>query len=64
MAVSWNDLVTALALLLVLEGILPFISPDSMRRTLVQVVQLDDRTLRTIGLAAMLIGLGILAVVR
>lgn len=64
MAVSWNDLVTALALLLVLEGILPFISPDSMRRTLVQVVQLDDRTLRTIGLVAMLIGLGILALVR
>lgn len=64
MAVSWNDLLAALALVLVFEGLMPFLSPESFRRTLVQVAQLDDRTLRTAALVAMLAGLALLAVVR
>jgi uncharacterized protein YjeT (DUF2065 family) len=62
--VHWTDLGAAIALLLVLEGLLPFLSPDTLRRTLVQIVQLDDRTLRTIGLVSILAGLGLLALVR
>ncbi len=64
MAVSWNDLLAAIALVLVFEGLMPFLSPESFRRTLVQVAQLDDRTLRTAALLAMLAGLALLAVVR
>jgi uncharacterized protein len=58
------DLLTAIALLLVLEGILPFVNPQGLRRTLLQVAQLDDRTLRVAGLVAMLLGLGLLYLVR
>lgn len=64
MPVSWNDLLAALALVLVFEGLMPFLSPESFRRTLVQVAQLDDRTLRTAALLAMLAGLALLTVVR
>lgn len=64
MSVSWNDLLAALALVLVLEGLMPFLAPDALRRTLLQIVELDDKTLRTIGLVSMLAGLMLLAVVR
>ena len=64
MAINWGDLGAALALLLVLEGLLPFLGPDALRRTLDQIIRLDDRTLRTIGLVSILAGLGLLALVR
>lgn len=64
MSVSWTDLLAAVALLLVLEGLLPFLAPETLRRTLVEIVKLDDRTLRTIGMLSILAGLVLLAVVR
>ena len=64
MAINWSDFGAALALLLVLEGLLPFLGPDALRRTLDQIIRLDDRTLRTIGLISILAGLGLLALVR
>lgn len=48
---------TALALLLVLEGLLPFLSPGSWRRMMQQVLQLQDGQLRFFGLCSMLAGL-------
>jgi len=56
----WNELLIALALMLVIEGMLPFLSPDTFRRTLVTMLRLDDRGLRLTGLASMLIGLALL----
>lgn len=56
----WNELLIALALMLVIEGVLPFLSPDTFRRTLVTMLRLDDRGLRLTGLASMLIGLALL----
>lgn len=64
MNIYWSDLGAAVALLLVLEGLLPFLSPDALKRTLVQIIQVDDRTLRTLGLVSILAGLGLLALVR
>ncbi|MHB8473798.1 MAG: DUF2065 domain-containing protein [Gammaproteobacteria bacterium] len=60
----WNDLLAALALLLVMEGILPFLSPKALRKTLQQMSALDDRALRVIGLVSMLAGLALLYWVR
>lgn len=59
-----QDLLTALALLLVIEGILPFLSPRGLRRALFQIVQHNDKTLRTTGLVTMLVGLVLLYLVR
>jgi len=52
----WQELGIALCLLLVLEGILPFLGPRVWRGALVQLAQLSDRQLRLIGLASMLLG--------
>ena len=50
----------ALALVLVLEGLLPFASPAAWRRMFAQVLQLDDGQIRFFGLCAILMGLGLL----
>jgi len=60
----WNDLLAAVALVLVLEGILPFLNPQGLRKTLLTMSQLDDRTLRWIGLISMTAGVGLLYIVR
>lgn len=60
----FNDLLTALALLLVIEGIFPFLNPQALRRTMQTLGQIDDRSLRVIGLASMLAGLLLLYLVR
>ncbi|MCB1880837.1 MAG: DUF2065 domain-containing protein [Gammaproteobacteria bacterium] len=52
----WHDLLVALALVMVIEGILPFLSPGAMRRMMLASLELDDRSLRVGGLIAMLIG--------
>ena len=60
----WNDLLTARALVLVLEGIMPFINPAGLRKMIVVVAQMNDVTLRFIGLSSMLAGLLLLYLVR
>lgn len=60
----WQDLLTAIALLLVVEGMLPFLNPAGLRRSLLMISQLDDSTLRFIGLSAMLLGCILLYIVR
>ncbi len=52
----WSDLWVALALLLVLEGVLPALSPRNYRKAMLSLVQLDDRSIRTAGLILMVIG--------
>lgn len=59
-----SDLLNALALVLVIEGILPFLSPRAMRNMMTQMIQLEDRTLRITGLFSMLTGLGLLLLLR
>jgi hypothetical protein len=49
-----------MALLLVLEGIWPFLSPDSMRQMLLMLVQQDNRSLRISGLISMICGVALL----
>ena len=60
----WNDLWAALALMLVLEGILPFLSPDTVRSLLASLSQVDNRSMRISGLVSMLAGVGLLYLVR
>jgi uncharacterized protein YjeT (DUF2065 family) len=62
--VNWDDLLAALALVMVIEGIVPFVSPHSLRRMLERVSRIDDRTLRLTGLASMICGVIVLYLVR
>ncbi len=52
----WHDLLVAMALLMVIEGIWPFLSPASLRRALHQLIAQEDRALRIAGLVSMLFG--------
>jgi uncharacterized protein YjeT (DUF2065 family) len=47
----------ALALVLVLEGLFPFLSPGGWRRTFARLMELRDGQLRFFGLVAVLLGL-------
>jgi len=60
----WHDLWVATALLLVLEGIGPFLSPDGMRQVLLLVAQQENRSLRISGLISMLCGVLLLYLVN
>jgi uncharacterized protein len=57
---AWQDLVRAFALVMVLEGLWPFLSPARWRAAMLRVGSLDDRMLRTFGLASMICGLIVL----
>lgn len=52
-----STLLMAFGLMLVLEGIMPFIAPASWRETFQRLIQLSDGQIRFIGLTSMLIGL-------
>ena len=60
----WQDLLAALALVLVIEGILPFLNPGRFRDMLRLLEQVDDTVIRRIGFISMLAGLGLLLLVR
>ena len=61
---NWSDLFAAFALYLVLEGLLPFFSPRGWKQSIELIAQLSDGQLRAMGLASMLAGLALLALVR
>lgn len=58
----WDTLFSALALMLVFEGLLPFLSPQRWRRVFEQATRLSDGQLRFLGLSSMLGGLVLLLV--
>jgi uncharacterized protein YjeT (DUF2065 family) len=60
----WQDLLAALALVLIIEGMLPFLNPTGFRRTMQTLSQLEDSKLRFAGLTAMIVGCLLLYVVR
>ena len=60
----WHDLLVALALLLVIEGVWPFLSPGGLRQALRLLAEQDDRSLRIAGLVSMLVGVLLLYLVN
>ncbi|HEY6130423.1 MAG TPA: DUF2065 domain-containing protein [Halioglobus sp.] len=60
----WQVLPVSIALVFVIEGMLPFISPNRWRAMLAMAEQMDDRMLRLVGLGSMLFGVVILYLVH
>ena len=60
MSLNWSDLGAAFALYLVLEGILPFLHPQALKRAMTALSQMDEKPLRIVGLASMVAGLALL----
>jgi uncharacterized protein YjeT (DUF2065 family) len=62
--IDWSDLAAAFALYLVIEGMLPFLSPQRMKRAMATFSEMPEGQLRVAGLAAMVSGLLLLWLVR
>ncbi|MEE4107901.1 MAG: DUF2065 domain-containing protein [Halieaceae bacterium] len=60
----WQVLPAALALVFVIEGILPFLSPARWRAMMMTVARLDDSSLRRFGLVSMVFGVLLLYLVN
>lgn len=60
----WHELAVAFCLMLVIEGIIPFISPGRWRKMLMMLDQVDDNTMRMIGLGSMLTGMVLLLLIN
>lgn len=60
----WLDILRALSLVMVIEGIMPFAAPPRAREVFARLATLDDRGLRTIGLLSMLCGLAALQLIH
>lgn len=58
-----SSLLLAFALMLVIEGVLPFAAPRVWRETFRRVTEMNDGQIRFIGLTSMLVGVGLMAVV-
>ena len=54
-----NTFWLALALVLVIEGLFPFLSPAGWRRMFQQILQLHDGQVRFFGLCSIVVGLGL-----
>ncbi|WP_455365956.1 DUF2065 domain-containing protein [Kaarinaea lacus] len=52
----WHDLLLALALLLVLEGLLPFLSPAGFKQAMQMIAQMNEKQLRISGFVSMMAG--------
>lgn len=55
-----STLMAAIGLLLVMEGLLPFVAPTLWRDTFRRLIEMADGQLRFIGLGSMLLGLAVL----
>jgi uncharacterized protein YjeT (DUF2065 family) len=56
-----SSLVLAFALMLVLEGVMPFAAPRVWRETFRRITAMNDGQLRFIGLTSMLVGVIMMA---
>lgn len=61
---QWQDFLVALSLVMVLEGLLPFLMPNAWKRLMAQLALEHANRIRTMGLLSMLAGLALLYWVR
>ncbi|NJO14955.1 MAG: DUF2065 domain-containing protein [Thioploca sp.] len=60
----WEQFGIAIALLLVIEGIIPFLSPTGWRKTLQVISEMPDEKVRLIGLVSMISGVILLYLIH
>jgi uncharacterized protein YjeT (DUF2065 family) len=59
-----ETILLAFALMLVLEGLLPFIAPNAWRETFRRLIALSDGQIRFVGLTSMIVGLILIMVFK
>jgi hypothetical protein len=61
---AWQELTTAFCLMLILEGMLPFLYPNRWKKLVAQLAEVDSRSMRIMGFASMFIGTALLYVIQ
>lgn len=61
---AYVELLQALCLVLIIEGVMPFLYPNRWRQLAVMLATMNDKKLRTMGLASMVIGVSLLYLTR
>ena len=61
---DWSDLLAAVAIYLVLEGLMPFLSPRGWKQSIEMISRMSDGQVRIFGLVSMVAGVVLLAVIR
>lgn len=56
MDINWSDLFNAIALVLIIEGLLPFLSPSRLKKTYESMQQLPEAQLRKLGFVSIMLG--------
>lgn len=60
----WNDFLVVIALVLVFEGVIPFLAPEKFRQAMAQLSQLSNQVIRIIGLVSMTLGIIFLTIIK
>ncbi len=60
----WEEFGKALCLMLVIEGVIPFLYPRRWRQLVATLAQVSDQQLRVMGLLSMLLGAGLLYLIN
>ncbi len=60
----WQHLAIGFSLMLVIEGIIPFLYPRRWKAMVETLARVDDRTMRIMGLVSMVVGLVLLYLVH
>jgi hypothetical protein len=55
--INWTDLLNALALVMIIEGLLPFASPSRLKQTYAEIAKIPDKILRIVGLLSVIAGI-------
>ena len=61
---NWTELFSALALVMIIEGIIPFISPQGYKKSMQQMLAMPESKLRVVGFSLMLVGAILLFFIR
>ncbi|MBX2839524.1 MAG: DUF2065 domain-containing protein [Gammaproteobacteria bacterium] len=60
----WTDILTAICLVFIIEGVMPFLNPAGWKSMMRQLLEIDDKQLRIVGLVFMLAGVLLLSIIR
>jgi uncharacterized protein len=60
----WDTVLIAIALMLILEGMMPFLSPRTWREAFKKLIEMGDGQIRFIGLSSMMVGLLLLMLLK
>jgi uncharacterized protein len=60
----WDTFLIAIALMLILEGMMPFLSPRTWREAFKKLIEMGDGQIRFIGLSSMMVGVLLLMLLK